>query len=180
MRSPFGQRLIAFLLTAAFLWCFYGAVIKRSQRKAREEVLAEEEYRELQDYVAENDLDYEKIRKVCYGSDSSDQGFVVDYLAMAMICALTIIPTRSSYDWSNASPTAFQIPIRRRNGPSLPRSIRNEPHNHDRHVGALGACRARAGAEDDLRRGQAEAEAPRAARVLGRRRGRPPCPVGEA
>jgi len=92
MRSPFAQSVIALLLTAAFLWCFRETVLKRSQQGWRAEILAEEKYQEFERYVEENDLDYEKIRGVCYGTDASDETFLTTYLAMAVMCGLIIVP----------------------------------------------------------------------------------------
>ncbi len=92
MRPRFRHRVIAFLLTAAFLWCFYRTVVQRSQRRAGEEILAEEEYRKLRDYIEENNLHYRKIQRICSAADTSEDTPLIDYFAMAMMCALTIIP----------------------------------------------------------------------------------------
>ena len=92
MRSPFAQRVIAFLLTMGFFWCFYEAVLMESQQRKRAKILAEEKYQELQHYVDENDLDYDKIQTICYGSDPSDDTFRMNFVATVSVCGLTIIP----------------------------------------------------------------------------------------
>ncbi|NQT14275.1 MAG: hypothetical protein HQ582_16080 [Planctomycetes bacterium] len=92
MRSPLAQPVIAFLLTAAFLWCFRETVVKGSHQRWRAEILAEEKYQEFEHYVDENDLDYEKIGRICYAIDASDETFLGKYLVMAAMCGLIIVP----------------------------------------------------------------------------------------
>ena len=92
MRSPFGQCVIAFLLTAALVWGFRKTVVENSIRSRSEETLAEEKYQGFEQYVEDSSLDYEKIVHVCYAHDDADSTFLSDYVVTAMICALTIIP----------------------------------------------------------------------------------------
>ncbi|HUT89873.1 MAG TPA: hypothetical protein VMY37_10270 [Thermoguttaceae bacterium] len=57
-----------------------------------EKTLAEDEYQRFEEYVEENRLDYKKIRHLCYAHDDAEDTFLSEYVATAMICALTIIP----------------------------------------------------------------------------------------
>ena len=92
MRSPFGHCVTAFLLTAALFGTVNERVMHRFLRRLRDEALAEEEYQRLQRYIEENGLDRQKVRDACYESDRSERTFLINCLAGAMICALTIIP----------------------------------------------------------------------------------------
>ena len=88
MQSRFSHCVIAFLLTTTFFWCFRRAAIEKTLLEARKEILAEEEYQRLQQYVDENNLDSGKIRRMFMADDTPKS----DFLIIAVICAFVIVP----------------------------------------------------------------------------------------
>ncbi|MHC4398103.1 MAG: hypothetical protein ACYTG0_00310 [Planctomycetota bacterium] len=89
MQSRIVQSLIAFLVSATLFFCFSAFVLSRSGQIKRERILTEEAYRDLQQYVRENNLDERKVRTVFQAEHHA--GWPT-YVVSVFFCALAIAP----------------------------------------------------------------------------------------